>query len=199
MERAFASLRVISCRFVLFRGSLFLGPAQPEEQATIHEITRNYTKAHQQEPALNQQTAYAEAPWAVTRCRRRISSDLLCTPTMRSTSRPALSTSKVGMLRTLKRFAVAGFSSTFSLATRTRPATSTANSSRTGAIIRQGPHQGAHMSSNTGSGDCSTSAAKLASVTVSGWLLERDGAFLHRPQTGSFPCSIFSRSTRLFA
>src|SRR5437667_104549 len=70
--------------------------------------------------------------------------------------------------------------------------------SSSGAIIRHGPHQGAHMSSNTGSGDCSTSAAKLASVTVSG-LLERDRGFLQRPQTGSFPCSVFSRSTRLFA
>jgi hypothetical protein len=51
-------------------------------------------------------------------------SDLGCAPTMRSTSRPALSTSRVGMLRALKRAAVAGFSSTFSFTTRTRPAIS---------------------------------------------------------------------------
>jgi hypothetical protein len=79
--------------------------------------------------------------------------------------------------------AVAGFSSTFSFATRTRPAISAASSSITGATIPQGPHHGAHMSSNTGSGERSTSAAKLASVTFTG-LFSKGKVVLHRPHTG---------------
>src|SRR5262245_26870327 len=47
---------------------------------------------------------------ANARSSRRAISDLGCAPTMRSTSRPALSTSRVGMLRALKRAAVAGLS-----------------------------------------------------------------------------------------
>jgi len=61
------------------------------------------------------------------------------------------------MLRTLKREPVAGFSSVFSFATFTRPASSVASCSIVGAIILQGPHHGAHISSNTGSGERSTS------------------------------------------
>ena len=102
------------------------------------------------------------------------------------------------MLRTLKRDAVAGFSSTLSLANRTRPAICPASSSITGAIIRHGPHQGAHMSTTTGTGDCSTSAANVASVTVTGLPPAGSGA-LHRPQTGSRPCSILASGTRLTA
>src|SRR5580658_3074418 len=68
----------------------------------------------------------------------------------------------------------------------------------TGAIILHGPHQGAHMSSSTGSGECSTSAEKLASVMVSGFEAAVRGV-LHRPHTGFKPRSIFSRGTRLFA
>ena len=83
---------------------------------------------------------------------------------------------------TLNRAAVAGFSSTFNFATRTRPAISRASSSITGAIMRHGPHQGAHKSSSTGTGARSTSSAKVASVTVTGMLPARSGV-LHRPQT----------------
>jgi hypothetical protein len=72
------------------------------------------------------------------------------------------------MLLTLNRAAVAGFSSTLSFANRTRPAISDASSSITGAIIRHGGHHGAHMSSTTGSGERSTSAENVASVTVTG-------------------------------
>src|SRR5262245_14256456 len=100
------------------------------------------------------------------------------------------------MLCTLKRAAVAGFSSTFSFATRTRPAISAASSSIAGAIIRHGPHQGAHRSSNTGSGERSTSAANVASVTVTG-LSEMGRGVLHCPQTGFSRCSIFFCGTRL--
>ena len=106
--------------------------------------------------------------YARTRSNRRAISSFGCTPIMRSISRPALSVSRVGMLWALKRAAVAGFSSTLSFATRTRPAISPANSSNIGAIVRQGPHHGAHKSSSTGSGERMTSASRVASVTVIG-------------------------------
>src|SRR5262245_37007915 len=100
------------------------------------------------------------------------------------------------MLRSSKRATVAGLSSTLSLANRTRPAISNANSSIAGAMIRHGPHHGAHASTSTGSGDRSTSPEKLASVTVTGWLWTGSGV-LHRPHTGSTPWAIFSGGTRL--
>ncbi len=56
---------------------------------------------------------------------RRTISSFGCTPTSRSTTWPPFNTSRVGMLRTPKRFAVCGFSSMFSFATFTRPAIST--------------------------------------------------------------------------
>jgi hypothetical protein len=132
------------------------------------------------------------------RSNRCAMADLGCAPTMRSISCPALSTSRVGRLRTLKRAAVTGFSSTFSFATRTRPPISAASSSITGASIRHGPHHAAHMSSSTGSGERSTSAENVASVTVTG-LLETSRGVLHRPHTGSSPCAILARGTRLVA
>ena len=67
------------------------------------------------------------------------------------------------------------FPSTFSFATFTRPASSVANSSITGAIIRHGPHQAAQASTNTGSGERSTSAAKDPSVTIIGTLCACSG------------------------
>ena len=73
------------------------------------------------------------------------------------------------MLCTPNRAAVAGFSSTFSLAMRTRPAISAATSSSTGPIVRHGPHHGAHISSSTGTGERSTSFRNVASVTVIGF------------------------------
>ena len=99
------------------------------------------------------------------------------------------------MLWTWKRPAVAGFSSTLSFATRTRPAISAASSSITGATMRQGPHHGAHISSSTGTGERSTSATKVASVTVTGFVSNGRGV-LHRPQTGLSPWAIFSCGTR---
>src|SRR3712207_9070915 len=59
-----------------------------------------------------------------------------------------------------------GFSSTLSLAIFTLPAISLEISSRAGPIMRQGPHHLAQKSSTTGSEDCRTSCAKLASVTL---------------------------------
>ena len=87
------------------------------------------------------------------------------------------------MLRRSKRAAVRGFSSTLSLATRTRPAISAASSSMTGAIILQGPHHPAHASTRTGTGERSTSAENVASVTVRN-PGDRLIAALDRPDTG---------------
>src|SRR5712664_1735246 len=90
-----------------------------------------------------------------------------------------------------------GFSSTLSLATRTRPAISAASSSMTGAIILQGPHHAAHASTRTGTGERSTSAENVASVTVTGRVSMDTGRdVLQRPHTGSSPLSILSRGTR---
>ena len=50
------------------------------------------------------------------------------------------------------------------LPTFTEPVYSEANSAITGAIIRQGPHQGAQKSTSTGSWDCKTSCWKFESV-----------------------------------
>src|SRR5262249_46362519 len=102
------------------------------------------------------------------------------------------------MLRRLKRAAVAGFSSTLSFVTRTRPAISAASSAITGAIIRHGPHHGAQASTSTGSGERSTSEAKVASLTVSGSAAMCSGA-LHRPHRGLSPAASFSTGTRLVA
>ena len=91
----------------------------------------------------------------------------------------------VGMLRTSKRLAVCGFSSTLSFATRAWPPSSAASSSSVGASVRHGPHHGAQASTSTGSGERSTSAAKVASVTVSGAASSRGNGCLQRPQTGA--------------
>lgn len=99
------------------------------------------------------------------------------------------------MLRTSNRAAVAGFSSMFSLPNRTRPAIRAASSSTIGAIIRHGAHQAAQRSSTTGTGDRSTSAANVASVTVMG-ATEAGNGVLHRPQRGVLPCSSRARGTR---
>ena len=71
----------------------------------------------------------------MTRSILRSISALVCTPTMRSISRPRSNTSRVGRLLISKRAAVDGFSSTLSFPTRSRPAFSIAISSIISAII----------------------------------------------------------------
>jgi len=51
----------------------------------------------------------------------------------------------------------------------TLPASSAASCSITGAIVRHGPHQAAHISSNTGSDEPVTTEEKLVSVTITGF------------------------------
>ena len=79
-------------------------------------------------------------------------------------SAPPLKRISVGIDITPYCAAVCGLSSTLSFTTR-MSCRSLFSSSRCGAMIRQGPHQGAQKSTSTGSGDSSTSAAKLLSVT----------------------------------
>ncbi len=101
------------------------------------------------------------------------------------------------MPRTWKRSDVAGFSSTFNLPTSSRPAISLASWSTTGAIIWQGPHQGAHISSNTGNGELAISAEKLASVMVRGFAAMESGV-LQLPQIGTSDPESLASGTRLF-
>src|SRR5258705_5908419 len=60
-----------------------------------------------------------------------------------------------------------------------------------------GPHHGAHASSSTGTGECSTSWTKLASLTGCG--VPAGSGVLHLPQTGASPCATLSPGTRLMA
>src|SRR6185437_14525632 len=62
------------------------------------------------------------------------------------TTSPFWNTFSVGIARIWYRCAMAGFSSTFSLTTSILSACSLAISSRTGAIIRHGPHHSAQWS-----------------------------------------------------
>lgn len=99
------------------------------------------------------------------------------------------------MLRTLNRAAVLGFSSTFSFATTTVPASSSDNWLITGASIWQGPHHSAHRSNKTGSDELSTTLPKLSSVTISGSDEIESGA-LHRPQIARTSFLILCSETR---
>ncbi len=55
--------------------------------------------------------------------------------------------------------------------------------SSTGAMARQGPHQGAQKSTSTGIGESSTSFFQVAALTVTG--LRGKIFSLQRPQVGS--------------
>src|SRR5262249_34746909 len=72
-----------------------------------------------------------------------------------------------GMLRTSKRLAARGASSTFTFARAKAPPASSASRSSTGPRARQGPHQGAQKSTTTGSSAerSRTARSKSASPT----------------------------------
>src|SRR5438105_65485 len=84
-------------------------------------------------------------------------------PTTRSRSWPPATSIRVGMLKMLKRLPSVGALSVLTLATFSRPASSTPICSTAGLTIRQGPHQGAQKSTSTGTGLSSTTAWKLCS------------------------------------
>ena len=81
-------------------------------------------------------------------------------PTIRSTTAPSRITSMVGMLRASWRMASCWFSSTLTLTTFNRPASSRESSSRIGPTNRHGPHQGAQRSTTT------VGAARVSSSNV---------------------------------
>ena len=137
----------------------------------------------------------AVLPQLATRSNRRAISCFGCTPTSRSTSRPRCIIRRVGMPVTPKREAVAGFSSTFNFANRTRLENCIASSSMIGASVRQGPHHAAHISTSTGSSERSTSAANVASDTSTGRAGTGSRA-RHFPQTGASPLATFCWSRR---
>jgi len=105
-----------------------------------------------------------------------------------------LNSSMVGILSTLNRWEISGFWSTFSLAIFTTPAYRLASWFNTGAIILQGPHQGAQQSSITGPGKEAISELKVASVTVTGRVADVGSGFWHLPQMGR--SASLSRGTR---
>src|SRR3954452_2333484 len=71
-------------------------------------------------------------------------------PTCLSTTSPRSSRIKVGIACTSNRLLTCSDSSALTFTSFSRPASSPANCSSTGLTIRQGPHQGAHMSTSTG-------------------------------------------------
>src|SRR5260221_9069428 len=60
----------------------------------------------------------------------------------------------------------------FSLVILKRPPSVAAISSSAGAIIRQGPHQGAQKSTSTGLSDCTTSVWKVVGSMCVAWFIE---------------------------
>src|SRR5699024_11960191 len=70
-------------------------------------------------------------------------------PTTWSTTLPSFISNNVGILMTPYFPAVSWLSSTFNFTIFTASPSSPSNSSKTGAIILQGPHQGAQKSTNT--------------------------------------------------
>merc|ERR1712078_372801 len=80
---------------------------------------------------------------------------------------PFLNIITVGMLLMPYSVATAGLSSVLSLTALSFPLYSSASSSTSGAIIRQGPHQGAQKSTRTGRSHFRTFSSQSASVTAS--------------------------------
>jgi hypothetical protein len=91
----------------------------------------------------------------------------------------------VGMLRMPKREAVQGASSVLSFASCTPGSSTPAASSKAGAIMRHGPHQGAQKSTTMGRSDLVTCRSKLSSFNGTGFPV--NSASLHRPQRACSP------------
>jgi len=92
--------------------------------------------------------------------------DLGTAPITVSTFCPFLKIMQVGMERMPYSVATPGDSSVLSLTALILPSYSPANSSIKGAIMRQGPHQGAQKSTRTGTDDLRTSASNVLSLTA---------------------------------
>src|SRR5882672_10254521 len=103
-------------------------------------------------------------PQAARRAKLALRSPLLFKPTICSATCPWLNKSNVGMARIPYSVANGCCSSMFTFPILMRPWNSSANSSRIGAIILQGPHHSAQKSTSTGVDDCKTSAGKFCCV-----------------------------------
>lgn len=102
-----------------------------------------------------------------------------------ATSRPPLKTAVVGMLLIWYRIARARFSSVLTFASRTLGSSSAAACSKNGAIILQGPHQGAQKSTTKGTSLRVSCRSKVWSVSVMGCPVKNGS--LHFPQRGLSP------------
>src|SRR5450830_822022 len=106
-------------------------------------------------------------------------------PGWRATSRPPRNRAKVGMLRILKRAPRSCEASVLTLTTRKSGSSDLAACAYQGAIVRQGPHQGAQKSTSTGMSVRSICLRKRALARSTGWPVNK--SFWHLPQVG---CSI---------
>src|SRR6185503_10254223 len=86
-------------------------------------------------------------------------------PTTRSASLPPLKRINVGMPLIPYRCEIEGLSSTFTFTTRALAAYFSATAATVGSSMRQGAHQVAQKSTNTGLSDRNTSLSKLLSLT----------------------------------
>src|SRR5882724_10001232 len=100
-------------------------------------------------------------------------SDLPMAPDWRVISRPDLNNANVGMLRMLNWLARVGSASVLTFTRRALGSSSAAASENCGAIMRQGPHQGAQKSTTTGTSLRSMCLWKLARVNSITWLVNR--------------------------
>src|SRR5215204_6977475 len=112
-------------------------------------------------------------------------------PTCLAMTLPSPRRTRVGIDWASNRRLKFGDSSTLTLTSFSRPAISAASCSRTGLTRRQGPHQGAHRSTSTGSFDPSATAAKSASEAsatqgIGEWHLPQRGVPLATLGRGSW-------------
>jgi hypothetical protein len=115
---------------------------------------------------------------ACTHCTR---SPALVAPLRRASSWPPWNSTSVGMLRMPWARLACGLASVSTLAKRTCGMRRAA-SSKCGAIVRQGPHQGAQKSTSTGTSLRPTKVGSTASSSGAGCGLI--SSVLQRPQTG---------------
>ena len=89
-------------------------------------------------------------------------------PGCRATSRPSLNSTSVGMLRIANRLPSAGSASVSTLPRRMPGSSRDAACSNCGAIVLQGPHQGAQKSTSSGMSLRASWRSKLALVSATG-------------------------------
>ena len=124
---------------------------------------------------------------------QRTMSALLIAPDWRARSRPWRNSTSVGMLRMPKRAPSAGTASVSTFARRNCGSSCAAAAWNCGAMVRQGPHQGAQKSTSSGSSARPAWMSKLAASSATGCASNR--RLPQRPQTGASVSRV--RGTRL--